>query len=376
MSDTAVTPEIERVLGRVVVGYRIVGAAWLAVLGVITLAGSTRPDRPGVVVATMLGIGAWALLTGWLHGSRPNSLRSWWWLVADVGVTVWSLFSSDVAGTTATFYGGYPMSTVFMGVYTFAVVGGLATATALSAATILRLIQSTGSDPTNDSAAVLIYLFGGVLAGWAVGVIRRSDRLRREAEVALVEERASRARAEERADMAAHLHDSVLQTLAMIQRTDKPEQTAALARRQERELRAWLFGDGAGADDSFSAAVRTMTAEVEELFRVLIHTVVVGDAALGPSLEALVNAGREASMNAARHACVEEFSVYAEVRDGVASIFVRDRGIGFDPETVPKDRRGIIESIVRRMERHGGTARIRSSPGAGTEVVLEQEVPV
>ncbi|MDF1594669.1 MAG: hypothetical protein P1T08_01040 [Acidimicrobiia bacterium] len=376
MSDTAGTPEIERVLGRVVVGYRIVGAAWLAVLGVITLAGSARPDRPSVVVATMLGVGAWALLTGWLHGSRPGVLRSWWWLVADVGVTVWSLFSSDVAGMTATFYGGYPMSSVFMGVYTFAVAGGLATATALSAATILRLIQSTGSDPTNDSAAVLIYLFGGVLAGWAVGVIRRSDRLRRDAEDALVEERASRARAEERADMAAHLHDSVLQTLAMIQRTDKPEQTAALARRQERELRAWLFGDGARPDDSFSAAVRTMTAEVEELFRVLIQTVVVGDAALSPSLEALVKAGREASINAARHAGVEEFSVYAEVCDGFASIFVRDRGTGFDPETVPKDRKGIVESIVRRMERHGGTAQIRSSPGAGTEVVLEQEVPV
>jgi signal transduction histidine kinase len=374
MNQIAQTADIERVLGRVVVGYRVVGAAWLGILGIITLAGSADPGRPSVVVATVVGVGGWALLTGWLHGRHPRLLRTWWWLAADVGVTIWALFSSDVAGTTSTFYGGYPMSTVFMGVYSFAIAGGLATAAALSAATVLRLIESAGSDPTNDSAAVLIYLFGGVLAGWAVGVIRRSDRLRREAEEALVEERASRARAEERSEMAAHLHDSVLQTLAMVQRTEKPEETVALARRQERELRSWLFGDGTASGDTFGAAVRAMTAEVEELYPVRIQTVVVGDATLDAGLEALIKAGREASVNAAHHAGVEEFSVYAEVRQGVASIFVRDRGSGFDPDTVPSNRGGIVESIVGRMQRHGGSVAIRSTPGGGTEVVLEQEV--
>jgi len=266
------------------------------------------------------------------------------------------------------------MSTVFMGVYSFAIAGGLATAAALSAATIVRLIESVGSDPTNDSGAVLIYLFGGILAGWAVGVIRRSDRLRSEAEEALAEERASRARAEERAEMAAHLHDSVLQTLAMIQRTEKPEETVGLARRQERELRSWLFGNGQTDGSSFSAAVRAMTAEIEELFPVRIQTVVVGDVQLDVSLEALVRAGREACVNAARHAGVEEFSVYAEAGDEKARLYVRDRGSGFDPEVVPEDRKGIAESIRRRMERHGGRATIRSSPDGGTEVTLEQEV--
>ena len=374
MKDTSGTPEIELVLGRVVVGYRVVGAVWLAILGVITLAGSAPPERSVVVVATMLVVGAWAVLTGWLHRSHPSTLRTWWWLAADVGVTVWTLFSSDLAGMDVSFYGGYPMSTVFMGVYSFAIAGGLATATALSAATIVRLIESVGSDPTNDSGAVLIYLFGGILAGWAVGVIRRGDRLRSEAEEALAEERASRARAEERAEMAAHLHDSVLQTLAMIQRTEKPEETVGLARRQERELRSWLFGDGPTDEDSFAAAVRAMTAEIEELFPVRIQTVVVGDVRLDAPLEALVKAGREASVNAARHAGVEEFSVYAEAGDETAKLYVRDRGTGFDPEAVPEDRKGIAESIRRRMERHGGFATIRSSPEGGTEVVLEQEV--
>ncbi len=365
-------PDIERALGRVVVGYRIVGAIWLAILAVITLAGTARPERPAVVLATMIGIGGWATLTGWLHASRPQWLASWWWLALDVGVTIWTLFSGDVAGTTSTFYGGYPMSTVFVGVYTFALAGGLATAAALSTATIFHL--PAASNPTNDSAAVLIYLFSGVLAGWAVGVIRRSDRQRRDAEEALAEERASRARAEERAEMAAHLHDSVLQTLALIQRSEAPEEAAALARRQERELRAWLFGRSASPEDGFQAAVRALSAEIEDLFTVRVETVVVGETTVDDSVHALLKAAREACINVARHAEVDAFSLYAEVQDGTARVFVRDRGVGFDPDTVPGDRKGIAESIARRMERHGGSAVIRSKYGGGTEVILELEV--
>ncbi len=371
MESTIAPADIDRVIGRVVVGYRVVGGIWLGMLGLITLAGSASPDRPAVVVATMVGVGGWSFLTGWFHRRDSFVLRTWWWLVADVCVTIWVLFSSDIAGTASNFYGGYPMSTVFMGVFSFAIAGGLATAAALSTATILRLIESTGSDPTTDSAAVLIYIFGGLLAGWAVGVIRRSDSLRWEAEDALAAERASRARAEERSEMAAHLHDSVLQTLALIQRAGDFDETVSLARRQERELRAWLFGSGASPAESFAAAVRAMTAEVEELFGVRIQTIVVGDTTVGPAVDALVKAGREAAINAARHASVDEFSVFAEVTDGSAGLFVRDRGSGFDPGQVPADRKGITESIVARLERHGGSATIRSNEGAGTEVILE-----
>jgi signal transduction histidine kinase len=365
---------IDTALGRVIIGYRIVGAIWLAILGVITLADSRSPDRPLIVVATILGVAGFALLTAWVYNRDVALLRTWWWLVLDVGVTIWTLYSSDVAGTSSTFYGGYPMSTVFVGVFTFAITGGLAAAAALSIATFFRQIAIDGSDPTTDSAAVLIYLFGGLLAGWAVGVIRRSDRLRRQAEQALAAERASRARIEERAEMAAHLHDSVLQTLALIQRTEKPEETAALARRQERELREWLFGDGATPDESFSAAVRSMAAGIEEMYPVRVQTVVVGDAPLDDGLDAMVKAGREASINAARHAGVDEFSIYAEVGSDSVGLYVRDRGGGFDVGSVPSDRRGIVESIQARMERHGGSARIRSAPGDGTEVILEREV--
>lgn len=173
--------------------------------------------------------------------------------------------------------------------------------------------------------------------------------------------------------MAAHLHDSVLQTLAMIQRSARPDETVSLARRQERELRAWLFGDGSNKAESFAAAVRAAGAEVEELFPVRVQVVVVGDASLGSDLDALVMAGREAMINAARHAGVEEFSVYAEVGEQAVTLFVRDRGRGFDPDRPAADRQGISESIHRRMERHGGSATIRSTPGLGTEVMLELE---
>lgn len=373
MTATSQAPNIELALGRVVVGYRVVGAAWLGILGLIALFGSTQPERPAVVVATMVGIAGWALLTWWTFRSHRKALQSWPWLGADVAVTVWTLFSSDAAGMDAAFYGGYPMSSVFLGVYTLAMAGGLMTAVALSTATVVRLVGSAGSDPTNDSAAVLIYLFGGVLAGWAVGVIRRSDRLRRNAESALADERASRARAEERAEVAAHLHDSVLQTLALIQKSGDSGEASALARRQERELRSWLFGAGGRTNGSFAAAVREMVAGIEDRFSRPIQTVVVGDIDLDEGLEAMIKAGREAVVNAVAHSGAGEISVYAEVGEGSVSLFVRDRGSGFDVESVPADRRGISESIVGRMERAGGRATVRSEPGRGTEVVLERE---
>jgi signal transduction histidine kinase len=63
-------------------------------------------------------------------------------------------------------------------------------------------------------------------------------------------------------------------------------------------------------------------------------------------------------------------AVFAEVEPGEVSLFVRDRGCGFDPETVPDDRKGLAESVHARMARRGGSATVRSAPGQGTEVSL------
>ena len=186
-------------------------------------------------------------------------------------------------------------------------------------------------------------------------------------------ERTARIRSEERSDVAARVHDSVLQTLALIQRhANEPRRVASLARRQERELRGWLYADQPLGDDSASllAALAAAAGDVEELHGVRVELASAGDCRVDPPVSALVLAAREAMTNAAKFAGVDEIDVYAEVTDDVVSVFVRDRGAGFDRTRVKKTRRGLVESIEGRMERVGGSSSIVSSPGNGTEVEL------
>ncbi|MCW0214020.1 MAG: PspC domain-containing protein [Pseudonocardia sp.] len=204
----------------------------------------------------------------------------------------------------------------------------------------------------------------------------------------LGEERRERIVESERAEIAAHLHDSVLQTLALIQRqAADPREVQRLARGQERELRTWLYGPtgyGRGGtkaptlDERLSVALGAAAAEVEDTYAITVNPVFVGDVPLDDGLRALVLASREAIVNAAKHAGVEEISVYVEVEaeqdGGEVHVFVRDRGKGFDPDAVPADRHGLADSIHRRMERHHGTVRLRSTPGEGTEVHLAMPV--
>jgi signal transduction histidine kinase len=254
------------------------------------------------------------------------------------------------------------------------------------------------------AAGIAVFLLGqlnlgqlqfGVLAvlatvvGIAVLTVPWWVRLVRE----LGEERRERIVESERAEIAAHLHDSVLQTLALIQRqAADPREVQRLARGQERELRNWLYGPtgyGRGGtkvatlDEQLSVALGAAAAEVEDTYAVTVNPVFVGDAPLDDALRALVLAAREAIVNAAKHAGVGEISVYVEVEssgddtadgrpdeDAVVHVFVRDRGKGFDPDTVPEDRHGLADSIRRRVERHHGSVRLRSAPGEGTEVHL------
>lgn len=188
----------------------------------------------------------------------------------------------------------------------------------------------------------------------------------------LAAERRERIRSEERAAVAAHVHDSVLQTLTVIQRrADDPDGVRRLARAQERELRAWLYGRPAAATaDRLSAALAAAAAEVEDVHDVRVEVVTVGDADLDERAGALVLAAREAMVNAAKFSGQPLVSVFAEVEPEALTISVRDTGAGFDPASIPADRRGVAESIIGRVARAGGTATIRSQPGAGTEVEL------
>jgi signal transduction histidine kinase len=211
---------------------------------------------------------------------------------------------------------------------------------------------------------VAVVVLGVILAPWIARLVR-----------SLTQERAERIRSQERAEVAAHLHDSVLQTLAMVQRrAADPNEVAALARRQERELRAWLADRPApGQAARLAAALEAAAAEVEESHGVPVEVVVVGDRDLDARHEAVVAAAREAMTNAAKFGGGSPVDVYAESSDSRTQVFVRDRGPGFDTDAVPPDRRGVRESIVGRMERNGGRGRITSSPGAGTEVELVLE---
>ena len=198
----------------------------------------------------------------------------------------------------------------------------------------------------------------------------------------LTDERRQRIRSEERSEMAAHLHDGVLQTLALIQkRAGDDKAVRSLARRQERELRSWLYGargpgavpgewNGEAGAGTLATLLRRELDDVEDRYGVRLDAVLVGDAPLDDAGRALVAAGREAALNAARHAGVDTVDVYLEVEPDRVSLFVRDRGRGFDPAAVPPDRRGVADSISARVRRHGGTAEVRSAPGEGAEVEL------
>ncbi len=192
----------------------------------------------------------------------------------------------------------------------------------------------------------------------------------------LMAEREARALAEERSQMAAHVHDSVLQTLALIQRSsDDPQNVVRLARAQERELRAWLFegkAPGTISEDATMLAegVGLLQRHIEADHGITVQVVLVGDCELTEGLRALLDAAREATVNAAKWSGAPQVSLYAEVEPQTVMLYVRDRGQGFDPENVPPGRQGIEQSIRARMARYGGTVAIRSAPGQGTDVEL------
>ncbi len=215
-----------------------------------------------------------------------------------------------------------------------------------------------GRDAAFESSAVAIALVL-VLAPWAWRLAAERDT-----------ERTGRIRQQERAEMAARVHDSVLQTLALVQReSGDPRRVATLARRQERELRAWLYPAPLAEGAGLAAAIEDAAAEVEELHGVPVELVRTGDVPLDDRVGAIVLAAREAMANAARHSGADEISTFVDVGEDEIAIFVRDRGGGFDPAAVPPGAHGIAESIRGRMIRAGGTATLASSP-EGTEVEL------
>lgn len=314
----------------------------------------------------VLGIGLVAvgfLVLLWISGFWFGGELGWPVVLAAIGFAIlWARSTDDGRGRWTLSSLGTPLGSVVTGDVSLprVAIGSLL----ILAGMAVFLAANTSLAAAGNVLLAMIVAIGGaaLLAGpwvWSMGR-------------ALVEERSSRVRSEARAEMAAHLHDSVLQTLALIQRAKAPREMASLARTQERELRAWLYGrvpelSGARLRD----AVDSMAGRIERQHQVSVEAVVVGDADMDDRLRALVNACAEAVANAARHSGATTISVYVEVEEDTISAFIRDQGSGFDPDVVPPDRHGIADSIVGRMERRGGTAFVHSAAGAGTEVVLQ-----
>lgn len=299
---------------------------------------------------------------GLLVAVRSGVAVDWTWVVPTVillagAVLVWSQLDEVQRGRFRSQAGGRtPVSILRLA-------GGL-----LVVGLGVVLLVGQEADPAvlaQSAVAALAVLVGValVLAPWGLRLAR-----------ALADEQAARAREAERADIAAHLHDSVLQTLALIRaRADDADDVARLARAQERELRSWLYDDRTTPGTSLAADLAEVVAEVEDRHAVAVDTVVVGDRVPDAGTEALLQATREALLNAVRHGR-PPVSLYLEVTEGAVDVFVRDRGDGFDLDAVPEDRFGVRESIIGRVRRRGGTATVTSRPERGTEVHLHLPV--
>jgi signal transduction histidine kinase len=308
-------------------------------------------------------LGAWALLPAPNAESPPRGRR-----IVGTVLLAWSAILT-LSGLGLADSLVWPLALVAAGVAIGTGAASLGLSVRLSQVIALVLLV-TGvvlfvSQNKNGSASTFVAP-GAVAVALLLVVGPWAWRLTRERDA----EHAERVRTEERADLAARVHDSVLQTLTLIQKD--PGDARRLARRQERELRAWLYPDREPTvEGTLAGAVESAAAEIEELHGVRVEVVRTGDAPLDERTRALVLAAREAMGNAARHAGVDEVSVFLDAGAGELSLYVRDRGAGFDPDSVAPDRRGVAASIRGRMERVGGTARIVSAPGEGTEVELK-----
>lgn len=364
---------IESTFNRIAAGSRLVAGVWMGSLGTVELIRGN--DRPGVVIAALVTGAAWAVIALWVHASRPDLTLDPRLLIVDGVVAVASIISASISSATISFYGGLPL--IVVGIAALRSRGiALASAGTLAVVQLSTLGVKSAAQVVDQLTLVLAYVGIALLVAWIVDVLRASQAELERANAAASEARAAAVREAERAEISRHLHDSVLQTLALIQRnSENAREVTRQARRQERELRDWLYGEGVGVpEDGFAESLRVAAASVEERFAVSVDVVCVGMAPAGPAVARIVAAASEAMVNAAKHAGVDEVDVYGEVGDDVLTVYVRDRGRGFEPAAVPSGRRGVADSIIGRMESIGGSASVRTGAGRGTEWSLTVKI--
>ena len=362
---------VDRTLTRVVVLMRLLGWVWMLILILVAMfTNEPPPDIPILVGAMLLGTAGTGLT---LLAASRGFLGEIWYVVVDGAIALLLVSAGWLAGTDF-ISGGYPASWLF--IVAFAtnfratiVIG------AIAAAVFALLHMVMDLDQTRLFGSVQ-FLVVAVVVGWAFDALRDRERLRiqaeeerAQAEAALAKEKERTMRLEERSQIARRLHDSVLQTLKLISDTSEDSaEVRYLARVQARDLRQTINEYQSPHEDSFRARLLDARASVEDRFRVEIDEVIRDDAEMNDALRAVVAATSEALNNAARHSGTRQIDLFSEIREGVAQVNVRDRGVGFDPERVA--RGGMVDSIVNRVEAAGGTAQLRSAPGKGTEVEI------
>jgi signal transduction histidine kinase len=359
-------PRIETTLVQLVLFVRILGFVWMTLLVIVTW--FTDPDANLAVVASAEAAAAvWTVVT--IVASRnPVTMRTWHFVALDGAVALYVASASYIAGASELFHGGYPIS--WLAVAAFA--GGMRLA--IAAALVLTAQQVVGFMLTDRSlvatTGAFVFMVYAVIFGWTIDTLRRNDARRRAAEHALETERTERALEAERLALANELHDSVLQTLQVIRTdADDADRVRYLVRSEERAIDRMINRYRHPGTAGFEAALLAVRDEVEDLHGVEIRTVIRDDVPLTPSVAVAVDATREALTNAARHSEAAIVNLYSEAHDGSVRVFVRDRGVGFDPATV-EEGRGMRHSLRQRMEDAGGTLQITSTPGLGTEVEI------
>jgi signal transduction histidine kinase len=358
---------IEDVLLKIMLAFRVLGWVWLMLLVVSSL--MTDPGANRVIVISMAaGSLAWTIFTLWMAQDQKR-VKSTAFVIADGIVVLVVANASYYAGATSLLHGGFPISWLAVVAYATNVRWTLGAAAILFVNQWLGM-ESEGSYKVPDQVGAVVFFVYGAIVGYGFDLIRDRDRLRRTATEELALERQRQIRHSEQIAIADQLHDSVLQTLHAIRVSpDNPDQVTYIARKQERELRRTIHSLRSTFETPFVTAMFTARDDVEDLYGIEIDMVCSYDTEMNVQLASLVEATREAMINAAKHSGSDVILVLCSSDKDQITVFVRDKGRGFDPAALT-DGFGIENSIMRRLEVIGGGASIHSTPGFGTEVEM------
>jgi len=358
------SPELETTLRRMVVVFRFLGLIWMLLLVVVTLV-SDPPPRLWIVHSSLGLATFWTFLTGYMASRHPHRLDGSFWFLLDTLAMLAIGAASIAAGANELFHGGLPLSYVFVGALWRGLRGSLVAAVLLAVEQFaVHVIADL--NPVRAAGSIIFFIVAAIV-GWTFDRLRAYDNARAAAEGELAAQREAVAAHETRVEMVDTLHDSVLQTLHAIRMgADDPSQSRYLARRQERELRRRIEEWTAEYEPSFRAGLLSLRDDIEDMHRVEIEAVIRDDTLLTPSLEAGIDAAREALNNAVKHSGGARISLYSELKNGHALIHVRDNGSGMDEA----DRTRVTGRLSRRLEGVGGLVNLETAHNNGTEVMI------